>query len=49
MTSDVQGLVWGELEVVHEYDFDVENIIVKNKKHGGMQLLSLLFTRNLVD
>ena len=36
MTSDVQGLVWGELEVAHEYDFHAENIIVKNKKHGGM-------------
>ena len=25
-TSDMQGLVWGEPELAHEYDFDVENI-----------------------
>ena len=25
-TSDIQGLVWGEPELAHEYDFDVENI-----------------------
>ena len=27
--SDMQGLVWGEPELVHEYDFDVEKIIAK--------------------
>ena len=32
ITSDMQGLVWGEPELVHEYDFDVENIIAKNTK-----------------
>ena len=26
ITSDMQGLVWGEPELAHEYDFDVENI-----------------------
>ena len=29
ITSDMQGLVWGEPELAHEYDFDVENIIVE--------------------
>ena len=24
-TSDMQGLVWGEPELAHEYDIDVEN------------------------
>ena len=27
-TSDMQGLVWGEPELAHEYVFDVKNIIV---------------------
>ena len=27
----MQGLVWGEPEFAHEYDFDVENI-PKNRK-----------------
>ena len=31
-TSDMQGLVWGEPELAHKYDFDVENIIAKNRK-----------------
>ena len=26
ITSDMQSLVWGEPELAHEYDFDVENI-----------------------
>ena len=26
VTSDMQGLIWGEPELAHEYDFDVENI-----------------------
>ena len=26
-TSDMQGLVWDERELAHEYDFDVENTI----------------------
>ena len=25
----MQGLVWGEPELAHEYDFDVEKIIAK--------------------
>ena len=25
----MHGLVWGEPEFVHEYDFDLENVIVK--------------------
>ena len=29
VTSDMQGLVWGEPELAHEYDFDVEKIIAK--------------------
>ena len=24
-TSDMQGLIWGEPELAHKYDFDVEN------------------------
>ena len=28
ITSDMQGLVWGEPELAYEYDFDVENIEV---------------------
>ena len=31
-TSDMQGLVWGKPELAHEYDFDVENIIAKDRK-----------------
>ena len=31
-TSDMQGLVWDERELAHEYDFDVENTIAKNRK-----------------
>ena len=26
-TRDMQGLVWDEPELAHEYNFDVENII----------------------
>ena len=28
----MQGLVWGKPELAHEYDFDVDNIIAKNRK-----------------
>ena len=48
----MQGLVWGEHNVEHEYGFDVENIELGSMQHGGMQLVSLLFTLfvgNLVD
>ena len=27
----MQGLVWGEPELAHEYDFDVEKIIAKSE------------------
>ena len=30
-TSDMQALVWGEPDLAHEYDFDVENIIAENR------------------
>ena len=26
-TSDMQGLVWGEPELAHKYDFDVEDMM----------------------
>ena len=32
ITSDMQGLAWGEPELAREYDLDVENIIAKNRK-----------------
>ena len=32
LVDDMQGLVWGEPELAHEYDFDVENIIMKNRR-----------------
>ena len=43
----MQGLVWGEPELAHEHDYDVEN----NRKFEvcGMQLLSLLFVGDLVN
>ena len=28
LTSDMQGLVWGEPELAHEYHFDVESVEV---------------------
>ena len=32
-TSDMQGLVWGEPELAHEYDFDVETLYTAKKRN----------------
>ena len=55
ITSDMQGLVWGEPELAHEYDFDMENIIAKNRKFEACNMeecnfCSLsLYIGNLID
>ena len=57
ITSDMQDLVWGEPELAHEYDFDVQNIIAKNRKFevcnmkecNFLVFLFTLFIGNLVD
>ena len=39
ITSDMQGLVWGEPELAHEYNFDVENIDRKFEQRDALTLL----------
>ena len=43
ITSDMQGLVWGKPELAHEYDFDVEKIIAKNRKFEVEECNFLVF------
>ena len=39
ITSDMQGLVWGEPELAHEYDIDVENT---EQEVGSMHCVHLV-------
>ena len=45
----VTCLVWGEPELAHEYDLDVENIIVKNRKFEVCNFLVFCSLDNLVN
>ena len=48
-TSDMQGLFWGKALLAHEYDFDVENIIIYRRIGSLKYAEMLVYCRNLVE